>query len=350
MITNDSLLLVFFAFLVQGAFTVVVPSTTSSMALVEFRRSWGVAMANGKAGLWSTKPPWVVSLSNAGKCAYDALFSLWMSPNENGLMFSISIWTCTCLKNTFGSRDRIHAYLATSIEKLIQPLFARKLFNFKISWTDIIWIYNTSVSFFIRVTIVVFFILTINFQEASNSKSFEIMQRIMASYRGRIITTASPLRREVSRVLAEPSDKNLHSWGFSGPICPNSFVEPYCYHLWLFSDLSPRSLLLYLPLNLSSWAIVVRAFLQQKQKNPISTRLKQQKRYAKNKTWQRMQSEGICGIVSMFSLFASFAFFCLHSTLCCITNYGGVVPALEIQTRHDSQNSLWMCKLVIKKS
>lgn len=97
-------------FLVQGAFTVVVPSTTSSMALVEFRRSWGVAMANGKAGLWSTKPPWVVSLSNAGKRAYDALFSLWISPNENGLMSLISIWTCTCLKNTFGSRDKTHAF------------------------------------------------------------------------------------------------------------------------------------------------------------------------------------------------------------------------------------------------
>ena len=181
MITNDSLLLVFFAFLVQGAFTVVVPSTTSSMALVEFRRSWGVAMANGKAGLWSTKPPWVASLSNAGKCAYDALFSLWMSPNENGLMFSISIWTCTCLKNTFGSRDRIHAYLATSIEKLIQPLFARKLFNFKISCTD-------------RVNVVVFFILTINFQEASNSKS-PLSKSCSASWHRIAVELSQQLRR-----------------------------------------------------------------------------------------------------------------------------------------------------------
>ena len=128
-------------------------------------------------------------------------------------------------------------HLATSIEKLIQPLFARKLFNFKISWTNIIWICNTRVSFFIRVTIVVFFILTINFQEASNSKSFEIMQRIMASYRGRIITTASPLRREVSRVLAEPSDKNLHSWGFSGPICPNSLLSFMTFQ-WLITSVT----------------------------------------------------------------------------------------------------------------
>ena len=178
------------------------------------------------------------------------------------------------------------------------------------------------------------------------------MQRIVASYRCRIIATASPLRREVSRVLAEPSDKNLHSWGFSGPICPNSFVEPYCYHLWLFSDLSPRSLLLYLPLNLPSWSIMIycrSSFLTSSyNKNKRIQSLldsKQQKGYAQNKTWQRMQSEGICGIFSMFSLFCILAFFCLYSSLCCITNYGGVVPAPEFQTWLDSQNSLWMCRL-----
>ena len=137
---------------------------------------------------------------------------------------------------------------------------------------------NTSVSFFIRLTVVVFILWTINFQEASSSKS--LLKSCSASWH-RIAWV------ELSQQLRRCGEKSVGSLqSLLTKICTaevslvvlfaqitNSFVKPYCYHLSLFSDLSPRSLLLYLPLNLSSSAIVIRGILQQNQKNPMSTRL-----------------------------------------------------------------------------